>query len=550
MNSGSLVLPRRTDIAIKPTWRLTEPQVLFLTLFVVYFGVACYLALVANVVYTDAWSRVASAQRVLFSRDPHLAAIGFYWSPLPAIALLPLVPLKALWPQLTTAGLAGGIVSSASMSAAVVQLRGLLLEGGLDRVLVLLISAAVALHPTIVLYAANGMSEAMLLAFLIASGRYLARWLRDHNTNDLIVTGFTLAFAYLSRYESLGATIGVALVVFGTGFTRVRRERQPISAVISDVAIVGAPAALAVGIWTVSSWLITGEPLNQISSVYDTHNQLAAIGYANTPGSSMFGIALMAGQLGALEPFLPVVAILVMTRIRAGVPPATIATIAPLGAILALLMVAELIRALSAELRYLILAIPLTAALAGLLLADRAARNRQSLATNRLTALACVVSLFAAIPTSSAGLLSPTINGGSGNVASLRAAFLSGPPDGAIRETSWSTERQIAADLDALHLKRGSVLLDDFLGFPIVVSSNDPSQFVITSDRDFRSVLADPKGTGIRYILVPKPIGMGELDAINRQYPDMFETGAGFAQLVSEYESKGVNDETWRLYGI
>ena len=37
----------------------------------------------------------------------------------------------------------------------------------------------------------------------------------------------------------------------------------------------------------------------------------------------------------------------------------------------------------------------------------------------------------------------------------------------------------------------------DFLGFVIVMSSSDTEQFVITSDRDFQQVLADPDSDAI-----------------------------------------------------
>ena len=37
----------------------------------------------------DAWSRITNAYYVLYSRDPHLAAIGFIWNPLPSLMAIP-----------------------------------------------------------------------------------------------------------------------------------------------------------------------------------------------------------------------------------------------------------------------------------------------------------------------------------------------------------------------------------------------------------------------------------------------------------------------------
>ena len=65
------------------------------------------------------------------SRDPHLAAIGFVWNPLPSLAAIPLVALRGIWPPLATKAFAGCVVSALCMAGAVVQLRGFLRETGL-----------------------------------------------------------------------------------------------------------------------------------------------------------------------------------------------------------------------------------------------------------------------------------------------------------------------------------------------------------------------------------------------------------------------------------
>ena len=58
--------------------------------FVCYLAVALWLSAL-DLVFPDAMSRVANGYYVLFSRDPHLAAIGFVWNPLPSLAAIPLL---------------------------------------------------------------------------------------------------------------------------------------------------------------------------------------------------------------------------------------------------------------------------------------------------------------------------------------------------------------------------------------------------------------------------------------------------------------------------
>ena len=61
-----------------------------------FFGVAIYLYFVVEMRVGDAWSRTANGMLILFSRDPHIAAVGFVWNPAPSILQLPLI--LALWP--------------------------------------------------------------------------------------------------------------------------------------------------------------------------------------------------------------------------------------------------------------------------------------------------------------------------------------------------------------------------------------------------------------------------------------------------------------------
>jgi hypothetical protein len=89
-----------------------------------------------------------------------------------------------------------------------------------------------------------------------------------------------------------------------------------------------------------------------------------------------------------------------------------------------------------------------------------------------------------------------------------------------------------------------------FLGFPIVLHAADPRQFVITPDRDFPAVLADPQTFGVEYIVVPPPgVGLGDLDAVTREYAGFYTDGAGIATLVHEFDSESPNLR-WRVFRV
>jgi hypothetical protein len=532
----------RTSRALR--WPLTEPATVFLVMFALYFGAACYLALIGNVVYGDTMARAENAQRILLSRDPHLAAIGFVWNPLPVIALLPAIPLKFLSPELITRGLAGNFISAICMSAAILQVRGMFIELGLRRRFAILLAAPFAFHPLIFVFAANGMSEAMLVLLLLIATRYLARWLRDFDLNSLIATGIALSLAYFTRSEALAGALGVIATVALASFVRNRGLRGHLSTTICDVAIVASPVTLAFVFWALASWLITGHPFERFSSIYDNRT-VASSGYVPWSGSILKFTFL---QLTALEPALPVLVVLagiaILSRRHSSL---VLACFACLGATLAFMVLAELSGSIPDELRYLIVLVPIAVVLAGSWAAAIAGRLRGHRRWNRAAAFACTLSVVAALPVSAVAVFDNTVNPDSAlylqSVFDLNGSSVAG-------QLNWTTERRVAADLDTLNLSPGTVLLDDYLGTAIVVSSNNPKQFVITSDRDFQSILADPRGTGVRYILVPQPGPLANADAVNRQYPGFYESGGGFATLVREYTRVGVNDTTWRLYRI
>jgi hypothetical protein len=113
------------------------------------------------------------------------------------------------------------------------------------------------------------------------------------------------------------------------------------------------------------------------------------------------------------------------------------------------------------------------------------------------------------------------------------------------------TERQISEYLDARNLAPGSVLVDDFHGFPVVLASRNPKQFIITSDRDFPQAVADPVGSGIRYLLVPDESHQQiTLDALNRTYPSLYASGAGIGRLVEYFPSSADAGPDWKLYSV
>ena len=590
--------------------RFGEGAAVFAVAFTAYLAAAAFLALHEHLLSNDAYSRTASAQRILFSHDPHLAGIGFVWSPLPVLALLPLVPFKWVWPAMTAYNFAGSLVSAVCMAGAVREITRFLADMGLGRAWRLPLAIAFAAHPLVLLYAANGMSEAMFLLFVLMATRRIAGWLRSGELHWGVSAGLALAAAYLTRYEGLvaGATAAAlvagaaaAVLVAGAGYRSIPgTTRQRLDRALCDAAFISAPIGAAFLLWLLVSWVITGNPMEQFSSTYGTGSQLAA---KTTSAAEPGGWAAYAmNQVLVLEPFIAILVAGAALRAWWKGPTADIvAVLGILGAVLCFMFWSNATGTIDHELRYMIVTVPLAVLAAGTLLAPSrssgrpthgrlsarlpwstymgaralalpgrvtglagAACGRAAAALPRITVLgadrldgrrwvgrlaqgAAVLAIAVALPVSVFGMTSSRLN--YFDAPQIRAIYA--PQGAAERQAAqrFVTERQIAADLDARALPPGSVLLDDFLGFPIPLNSGNPKQFVITSDRDFKAVLADPAASGIEYVLVPSPTDLGRLDAVNRQYPALYAGGMANASLVQEYLDLG-GFSTWRLYHL
>ncbi|MCL5958938.1 MAG: hypothetical protein M1358_06385 [Chloroflexi bacterium] len=108
--------------------RRLEPWFIFGVGFLVYAFLGWAGAYLVQTYNWDGLSRIAQAHGVLFSRDPHLAAAGFVWPPLPVLTDVPFVfLLKPLGLVL----LAGPLMSALYSAFALVQLSEILRRFGL-----------------------------------------------------------------------------------------------------------------------------------------------------------------------------------------------------------------------------------------------------------------------------------------------------------------------------------------------------------------------------------------------------------------------------------
>lgn len=362
-----------------------------------YAAVGYWLCVHHGFILGDTLSRVAAAQTVLFSRDPHVAAIGFVFTPLTALMELPTVALSPIWPIITDRALSGVLMSAIFMGGAAAQVFAVGSERGLPRRFTFAVTALFALNPMIIFYGSNGMSEAPYIFFTCWAVRRIIRWIRDDDVHHLVTAGIALGFAYLTRYDAVGPIAATWILVAAVTYARAQSGPRLRRALL-DGLLVAFPGFAAFAGWASISWLITGQGFAQFSSQYGNASILAQSG----GGANAFlpGVLFAAICTLLLAPsLLPVAAWVAATRARQHDWLTTAVPFVVFGAALAFQALSYATGSTFGFLRFYILAIPLTAILAVLMVPESRWRPRRGPARTRSCRHRQAVSLERAWPT-------------------------------------------------------------------------------------------------------------------------------------------------------
>ncbi|GMA50966.1 hypothetical protein GCM10025857_23230 [Alicyclobacillus contaminans] len=550
---------------MQPEMRTREVRLdwtVFLFMFCAEFAFGYFLCVVKYDIPNDALSRVANAYYVFFSRDPHLAAIGFVWNPLPSLAELPLVLLSRLCPLLVSHALAGVILAAVAAAGQAVlilrQFRKHLGSVGWG----LAMAGLLAIHPFLFLYGANGMSEMMFSFFLVWCVCAWTDWLASHAVKDLTRAGIALSLAFLTRYEAVAFGMAMALAVtmaawrhsrnvlagletlppggHAWGMRSIRREQRWYTT--ASLLVFLTPSVYAGIIWILSNGIIMKDPLYFFHSAYSNQSQSSVLQsteeFSSMVGHPLHVMAFMAQRLAVFV--LPYLALMVFRWLHG-----RLWTWSSLTLTLLILSIPSLQFVLLLEghsygwLRFFFYPLPLTIAWMPYELANRepAARKaeRCEAPASRFQRRRVLYGVALALVTSGSGVCFVMDN--------ARLA----PEEYDIIHQRWNlgrmeTTREIAQYLDA-HAPHSFILMDSFSAFNVIVNTRNPKRLIITSDRDFQAALHNPPAHHVQFMLVPEPDTVFQFDAINLQYPQFYAHGAKWATLVKQFPG-------WRLYAV
>lgn len=234
----------------------------------VYSAAAVWMTECLHLEIGDSMSRMADARAMLFSRDPHLAAIGLYWMPLPTVGQLPFMLILS---PLRHAELSGPLACAFVGAVGVVVMAEICWVMGLSRRLAIALTLAYAFNPIVVYTNGNGMSEAWLFCTLAVAMLGFLRWSRYHRTVDLAILGVGLALVALTRYEGFVLAPVLAVIAAlndGKPHPRIQSSRLFLADCggrwrrwLTTALVIVVPTYFVLALWMLMNYVIARNPL-------------------------------------------------------------------------------------------------------------------------------------------------------------------------------------------------------------------------------------------------------------------------------------------------
>lgn len=487
--------------------------------------------------HSDGISRVANAFYVLYSRDPHLGAIGFVWNPLPSFINLIFLLFYPWFPAMATKGIAGLLMSAMFASLTAVLITRTFLKRGLSIISAVLFSLLFCLNPMVFIFGFNGLSDAPFMFFIILSIFYFLNWLDDNKIGDLAIASFGLALAFWCRYEAVPFGFSIALcaviVVLFVHKHYLPPNETPLqykwSRAGAVLSVIATPLLYSILLWILLNAIIMGNPFYFLEGEYSNISQIE--GHLDNPVfaamiNNPLNAFIYAMQKAAVFS-LPLLSILVLKLLNRRLFQWD--TLILLGMVLSVpaLQVIMLVKGTTlAWLRYFIYVLPVSFAWLPYELSKIRRKWQVMIPLVAMIANFAVLSYVITQPQ-----IAPDEN------TFLQNSF-------GKRNQTYYDQRQwadIAEYLDKNYFE-DNILVDSFSAYFIILQSKYPGRFYISSDYDFHFAISNPQKYDIDYMLIPKPGSASVISAINNAYPNLFEHGAEWAELEKDFDGK------WRLY--
>ncbi|WAG53866.1 glycosyltransferase family 39 protein [Clostridium estertheticum] len=489
--------------------------------------------------HSDGISRVANAFYVLYSRNPHLGAIGFVWTPLPSMIDLGFLLLYPWIPAMATKGIAGMLMSAIFASLTASILVGAFIKRGISRLYAVIFTLLYSLNPMVFIFGFNGLSDAPFIFFVILSIISFLNWVDEHKLGDLVVVSFALALAFWCRYEAvpfafsmaIGCVIIAMLVSRNAAPHSEGDTRYKWSWAEGILTIIVTPLCYSIILWVLFNMIIMHNPLYFLNGDYSNTAQIQ--GHLSSSIYVDMVSAPVKACIFALKKILvfsaPLIAILILKLLNHRLWRWDTLILLGMFISIPMLQVIMLVKGTTLGwLRYFMYVLPVGFAWLPYELSKVKRKWMFIIPIMGMILNFIILSYVITQPT-----IAPDEN------TFLKNTFKQ-------HNQTYYDEKQfsdIAGYLDE-NYPNSNILVDSFSAYLIILKTQFPRRLYISSDYYFNEAISDPQKYGVSYILIPKPGSSSVISVINNAYPNLFEHGAEWAELVRDFGSK------WRLYKV
>ncbi len=497
--------------------------IIFISFFILYLAIAYYLVFDLQFVFGDAVSRTEKAFLVFHDDMPKISSIGFIWTPLPSLLQVPLVLIKSL----ARYGLSGNIVSALFGALSCLYIYKFIDRVHLNGFFKIIFLMLFGLNPMIAFYSSNGMSEAIIIFFMILASWYFLKWSESKEIKDIIFLGVILSLGFFTRYEAIPFALVTGFLIIFLYYGKIKIKFNEIE---GNIILYALPIVGSVLLWIGINWLIMGDPLYFLHGQYSNGEQARYIGgeLKEIKGDLFGAIYYSIKRIMFLFPAFMVVIFYGAYKqfLKTSL---TVISIILLSLTIPFFHILMLLEGASyGWLRFFIYVIPFSFILLFIILDNN--RKKISTTVSIFILLFFVSNIFSFLSMTNK-------NYGKEEYHVIKAIH------GCHNENnSYSKDIEVVNYINKNNLENKKIIIDDFTGFGIVLNSLNPKIFINNSDREFETSVDNPSLYG-DYILARQPSGIGTLDEINKKHPNIFDKGDNYLKLEKDFG-------LWRLYKI
>lgn len=505
-------------------------KILFIIFFVIYITVGWYLAFHLHIYHNDAVSRTANAFFTIFGRNPHIAAIGFVWQPLPSLLEIPFLEIFRPWGlQMLSGPLITAILGALSVS--IVYKISSLIGQRKNSFWAFMLAVLFGLNPMILLYAAIGSSETIFIASLLLYSYFFVKWFLHAHQFDLVLAGFFLATAFGSRYESLPVFAAGVLTLILINIVR----KSSFSKIEGTLIQFSLPFIYTVLLWIGANWLIKGNPFYFLNSAYsngsftETIKQNASLmeySYHSIGNSFLYALK----RIVLLAPGLILLPLIVLKPLRQNTEKMNdlllfLSLLFPYISILIFHMY-QLYKGDSLGwLRFFIYSI-----VAVTFLAIYFVKKQFPLT-------------FLIVPLLLVGFITGFFAMGNPTYGKEENSFvrkIMNPQVTLDYSRTYADQKALASFMDA---KKGKILIDTDEGFAVPLFAQNLTQYVITSDIDFLKIVKNFQKS-VTWVIIPEPTPDNvRQNIIYQYYPKIWNGKVPSTQVYAQIDG-------WRIFKV